>query len=160
MNDSTAVLWISLVPTISGGPSSIGGLVGGGLGLGLLSGRWEARFSAAGTLTPGGCAGSCPGGIGGLYDGAVIFHPRRVRHDAGPFFGLAGGYARGPRSPAASLVGGVDLSVTKRVLVRLEVKYTEAFTGAYIADVENPVVHHGLRQVLVSAGIGLSGPFY
>lgn len=160
MNDSTAVLWISLVPTISGGRSSTGGVAGVGIALGFLSGRWEGRLSAAATLSPVGCSGSCPIGVGGLHDAAIIFRPRRVRHAAGPFLGVAGGYARGPRAPAASLLGGVDLSVTKRVLLRLEVKYTDAFTGRYIADVENPVVYHGVRQLLFAAGIGLSGPFY
>ncbi len=160
MNDSTAVLWVSFVPTIGGGHSSTGGIAGVGVALSFLSGRWEARLSAAGTLTPAGCAGSCPRGLGGLYDAAVTFRPKRVREDAGPFFGAAGGYAHGARAPAASLVGGIDLAVTRRILLRLEVKYTEAFTGRYIADVENPVAHHGLRQVLFMVGIGFSGPFY
>jgi hypothetical protein len=160
MNDSTAVLWVSVVPSIMSGRSSIGGVAGLGIALGFLSGHWEARVAAAGTFELSGSAGGFVSGIGTLYDVAVLYRPRRFRHKAGPFFGGAVGYANGPSSPAGSLLGGADLSVTRRVVLHLELKFTEAFTGPYVADVENPVVRNGLRQVLFAVGVGFTGPFY
>lgn len=160
MSDSTAVVWVSLVPTISGGRSSIGSVAGGAAALGVLFGRWEGRLSAAGTVTPAACGGGCSIGIGGLYDLAVVFRPGRFRDGAGPFVGVGGGYSSGRHSGATSLVSGIDLNVSKRVLLRIEAKYTETFSGGYLADVENPVVYGRMRQLVISTGIGFSGPVY
>ena len=54
----------------------------------------------------------------------------------------------------------MDVPVSRRLLVRLEAKYTEAFTGRYVANVEDPVVRHGLRQIVLGLGFGFFGPFY
>jgi hypothetical protein len=61
--------------------------------------------------------------------------------------------------PAGSLLAGLELPLSRWVLLRLEVKYTEALTGPYRGDVEDPVGRHGLREVLLGLGLGFSGPF-
>ena len=160
MNDSTAVIWIGLTPSILSGRSSLGGVAGMGMSLGVLSGHWEGRLAAAGTFRLAGCGGGCSRGVGILYDLAMLRRPRRIRHSAGPFFGGAVGYANGPGAPAASLLGGGDVSVTRRVLLHLELKFTQVFTGRYVADVEDPVVRNGLRQLVWAVGVTFTGPFY
>jgi hypothetical protein len=159
LTDSSAVLWASFVPALAAGTGSTGSFVAAAASLGFLAGKWEGRVGGSVNLTPYGCPGACVTGVGALVDGALLYRPTRVRHRAGFFVGLAGGYAPDVRAPAGSLLAGLDLPLSRRVLLRLEVKYTEAFTGSYRGDVENPVVRHGLRQVLLGLGLGFSGPF-
>jgi hypothetical protein len=160
MTDSSAVVWASFVPTLAAGTGSTGSFVGAAAALGFLAGGWEARVAASLNLTPYGCPGACVTGVGTVIDGALLYRPARARHRAGPFLGLAGGYAPDVRAPAVSGLAGLDLPLSRRVLIRLEIKYTEAFTGRYVSDVEDPVVRHGLRQVWLGLGLGFSGPFY